>query len=166
MKDIKIRYTVQHDETGYITSKVFTLKEIELSKSVEWLKDDVRRYGVIGRDMFTGLLDVNGKEIYQNDIVKFTSEYTAGGKYVNQFNKNVDGFIEWSKNVFNVYCWMVNVAEETPYSTFEPVKFNSRNKVVKNYKQKHHTELKETGFEVIGNIYEPLTQPLEVPVSS
>ena len=61
MKDFKFRIYYQHGETGRITNRI-----IELGQPIPDLGE---HWHVIGKCQCTDLRDINGKEIYENDIV-------------------------------------------------------------------------------------------------
>jgi len=90
MRENKFKYYWQHDETGTITSKIFSLIEIESGMIDAW-NNKLSRYGEpFKRVRYTGLKDKNSVEIYESDIVKLigtigattTIEFIDGAFYV------------------------------------------------------------------------------------
>jgi len=68
---IKIRYTFQHNDTGRLTQKIFSIEDIEEGRYKHWKKSIGKRYYFTRRDRFTTRHDKNNREIYEGDDVKF-----------------------------------------------------------------------------------------------
>ncbi len=68
MEIIKFRYRVQSPE-GLITTHILTLEALELGKTFFY---ECFKFGwkILSRDRFIGILDKNGQEIYDGDIIQ------------------------------------------------------------------------------------------------
>lgn len=73
MRELKFRIFYQHDETGQIT-----LSYMLLGQPIPALGE---RWAVINKCQFTGLLDKNGREIYEGDIVTIDAGYSGDNWY-------------------------------------------------------------------------------------
>jgi len=70
-REIKFKYIWSNPEKTNFITQIFTLDEIEAGNQFEVLENEplLKDYKLIARVQFTGLLDKNGKKIFEGDIV-------------------------------------------------------------------------------------------------
>lgn len=66
--EIKIRYTWKRASDGNIIQRIVLLRELELSGLYIF---DIPNYTLISKDLFTGLQDAKGVDMYENDNFKW-----------------------------------------------------------------------------------------------
>lgn len=71
MKKWNVRYIFRSIRTGEITRKIFDLSTIELGTIPQFLAAEGLK--ILFRDMGSGVLDIDGQEIFENDLVKSES---------------------------------------------------------------------------------------------
>ncbi len=64
---VKIRYAFKSRNNGKIEFRYANIEEIENGKVAEF-KAELVDFDLIGRDQYIGMHDVNGREVYENDL--------------------------------------------------------------------------------------------------
>lgn len=83
MREIKFRYVLRDRVTKEIFDRFLILNDLETGLEVAYDIDSPRFIDceLVGRCEYTGLMDKNGREIYEGDVLEKTSElYTNFGK--------------------------------------------------------------------------------------
>lgn len=94
MREIKLRYTFQHDETGRIGSVIKNLDD-----EGPYLDFPSNKWALLGRDQDTGFKDSDNNEVYDSDILEFILEIPLSRQQTRR------GVVEWNDTMG---AWMVD----------------------------------------------------------
>lgn len=138
MKEIKIRYIWKRKSDGHIWMEISPIECIEgFGDKPFILTNRTEMWELVSRNLFTGLKDKNGHEIYEGDIVLCAD---SGECFPEEYNKEKDEY-------FSVGKYEVVYQGEVNYPAFELK--DSPCEDMNGLAYAHANSI-----EVIGNIYE------------
>lgn len=97
MREIKFSYIYQHDETGRIVNKKYSIEDIEHFE----FNAEMKGYTLVERRQFTGVKDKNEEDIYGGDVIFYSGECKKEkvkveyihGSYGFSFQDDIQGFM-------------------------------------------------------------------------
>jgi uncharacterized phage protein (TIGR01671 family) len=126
-KENKFKYIWSNPtKTNFIT-QIFTLDEIEAGNQFMVLENEplLKDYKLIAREQFTGLLDKNGKEIFEGDLLQYD------GYNFKLINKEKIYQIKYDDNLAQYYSYNL----ENSFDTFLVVRAWKESKIIGNIYQ-------------------------------
>jgi uncharacterized phage protein (TIGR01671 family) len=98
---------------------------------------------------FTGMLDKDEKEIYENDIISFHYFFLGGGEEgVWESEHELKGIIVWG-----IYGWAVDAINGEHWCSYTGYKDGEGDSSILDLQMMNESSIHEESFEVIGNIH-------------
>ena len=123
-KEIKFKYIWSNPEKTNFITEIFTLDQIETGNQFMVLENEplLKNYKLIARVQFTGLLDKNGKEIFEGDLLQYD------GYNFKLINKEKIYQIKYDDNLGQYYSYNL----ENSFDTFLVVRAWKESKIIGN----------------------------------
>lgn len=71
MRELKFRYTYRRKDDGHIWQIISPIDGIEEGSGQIYLMRDNDQWELVARDMFAGLHDADGRDIFEGDILEY-----------------------------------------------------------------------------------------------
>ncbi|NJI50552.1 YopX family protein [Bacillus subtilis] len=112
MDIIKIRYTFRHKGSGNIEMKWYSIGQLEERAAAKLSPVFSDEYELISRDLYTGLKDKNGREIYEGDLIKW-DEKEWGSQFIEVVKWDYEQ-LHSRKNDWSQFCHVIGNIYEKP----------------------------------------------------
>ena len=110
-----------------------------------------KRWEIISCDLFTGLLDKGGKEIYENDLVKFHYFFQSLGENfgVQESEHELTGVVKWG-----AFGWGISAIKGEHWKGYTGYEDGEGESSFMDLMAMNESGVHEESFEIIGNLYQ------------